>query len=88
VRVRFFAWAATKGKIPTEDGLKKRNFNGPSRCSICLKEEEKADHLLIHCRWASSLSHLSLSLMGVRWAQPSSAKDVMGAWSMEKKNKK
>jgi len=32
--------AAIKVKIPTEDALKRRNFNGPSWCSICLEEEE------------------------------------------------
>jgi len=51
----FFAWAASKGKIPTEDKLKRRNFSGPRRCSLCLEEEESVDHLLVHCRWVSSL---------------------------------
>ena len=41
--------------------------------------EETEDDLLVHCRWAS-FWHLSLSLMGVRWAQPSSIKDVPVAW--------
>ena len=81
-----FAWAATKEKTPTEDTFKRRNFDGPSRRSMCLGEEESADHLLIHCRWASSLCHLSLSLMGVRWAQPSSIKDVVVAWRRTKNN--
>jgi len=49
-KVCFFAWAATKGKIPTADATKRRYFNGPSRCSMCLKDEETVDHLLIHCR--------------------------------------
>ena len=30
----FFVWATSKGKIPTEDKLKRRNFSGPSRCSL------------------------------------------------------
>jgi len=60
----FFAWAASKGKISTEDKLKRRNFIGLSRCSLCLEEEEFVDHLLVHCRWVSLLWDLSLSLMG------------------------
>ena len=51
----FFAWVASKGKIHTEDKLKRRNFSGPSRCSLCLEEEESVNHLLVHCRWVSSL---------------------------------
>jgi len=30
------AWVATKGKVPTEDILKIRNFNLVSRCPTCL----------------------------------------------------
>jgi len=53
--------AASKGKIPTEDKLKRRNFSGPSRCFLCLDEEESVDHLLVHYRWVYSLGiHLSL----------------------------
>ena len=28
-----FAWAATKGKIPMEDLIKRMNFHDPSKCS-------------------------------------------------------
>jgi len=52
---------------------------GLSRCLMCLEEEETADDLLIRCCWASYLWHLSLSLMGVSWVQPSLVKD-MGMW--------
>ena len=76
----FFARAATKGKIPIEDMFKRRNFNGPTRCFMCLKKEETVDHFLIHCSWVSSLWHLSLPLMDVRWLQPFSTKDVIVAW--------
>jgi len=38
------------------------------------------DHLLVHCRWVSSLWDLSLSLMGVNWVQPSNVRDVAVAW--------
>ena len=64
-KVCFFAWAATKGKIPREDMLKRRNFSGPNRCYMCLKEEESVNHVLVHYWSVSSLWHLSLSLMGV-----------------------
>ena len=38
------------------------------------------DHLLVHCSWLSSLWHLSLSLMGVRWVESSSVKNLAVAW--------
>ena len=55
LKLVFFAWAASNGKIATKDKLKSRNFSGPSRCSLCLEEEEFVDHLLVYCRWVSSL---------------------------------
>jgi len=66
-KVCFFAWAATLGKIPSDDMLNRRNFRGPSRCSMCLEKEETVDHLVVHYRWVSSLWDLSLSFMGISW---------------------
>ena len=66
-KVCFFVWATTIGKIPMKDMLKRRNFSSPSKCSMCLEEEEIVDHILMHCRWVFSLWDLSLSLMGVSW---------------------
>ena len=43
----FLAWAASKGKVPSEIILKKRNFNFASRCAMCLEEEESVDHLCL-----------------------------------------
>ena len=81
----FFAWAAMKQKVPTEDFLKKRNFHGPSRRALFLEEEEFVHHLLVHCCWVSSLWHLGLSLMGVAWVQPLKVKDVLVAWRRKMK---
>ena len=78
-KVCFFAWVATIGKIHMEDMLKRRNFSGPSRCSMCLEEEETVDHLLVPCRWVSSLWYLSLSLMRITWRQPSNVRYVVVA---------
>jgi len=51
----FLAWTTSKGKVPTEVALKKRNFNLVSRCAMCLEEEESVDHLFVRCHWISSL---------------------------------
>ena len=68
-----------------DDMLKRRNFRGQSRCSMCLEEEEIVDHLLVHCRWVSSLWDLSLSLMGINWVQPSNVRNVGVAWRRKMK---
>ena len=60
-------------------------FNEPSRCFLCL-EEGTADHLLIHCCWASPFWHLSPSLMRVSRMQLYSVKDVVVALRRRMKN--
>jgi len=65
IQACFLVWAVSKGKVPTEVMLKRRNFSLASRCARCLHEEELVDHLFVHCQWVSSLWALALSLMGV-----------------------
>ena len=54
---------------------------------MCPAEEEKVDHLFIHHHWVSSIWHLSLSLMSVRWAQPFSVRDVVVPWRRRMKKR-
>jgi len=77
-----FAWAASKGKIPTEDKLKRRNFSGPRLLVDALFVWRRKNLWIIslcvvggfHC------FRVSLSLMGVSWVQPSNVRDVVVAW--------
>jgi len=39
--------AASKGKVPTEIMIKRRNFSSASRCVMCFHEEELVDHLFV-----------------------------------------
>jgi len=73
------AWAATKGKVPTEDMLKRRNFNLASRGPMCGHEEETTDYLFIHCMGVSGLWHLSCMLLGVDWVQTHTCREVLMA---------
>ena len=57
-----------------------RRFILASWCLICRVEEELTDHLPVHCRSASWLWHLSLSLMLVSRVQPPLVRDVVVAW--------
>ena len=75
----FLTWAATKGKVPTEDVLKRRNFNLASRCPMCGQEDETVHHLFIHCTCVSGLWHLSFALLGVDWVQPHTSREMLTA---------
>ena len=58
-----------KARFLWRTSLKEEILGGPSRCSVCLEEEESVDHFFVHCRWVSSLWDFSRSLMGVSWVQ-------------------
>jgi len=57
----FLVLAATKGKVPTEIMLKRRNFSLDSRCVMCFHEEESVD---------TSLSVVNRSLHFGLWLFP------------------
>ena len=48
LKVGFFAWEASWGKVLTLDQLKKRGRPLANRCYLCEKEEETLNHLLVH----------------------------------------
>ena len=55
------AWAATKGKIPTEDMLKRRNFKLGTRPSMCLDREESGGPPI--CRLLSGIHSMTFVII-------------------------
>ena len=49
LKVDFFAWEASWGKVLTPDQLKKRGRPLSNKCFLCEKEEKTLNHLLVHC---------------------------------------
>jgi ribonuclease HI len=59
-----------KGRILTGANYRKRGGIGPVVCSLCLKDDETIDHLLIHCEytqliWKEILNSLSFQMPGI-----------------------
>lgn len=48
-RMIFFASLVFNNRNLTWDNLRKRNWHGPSRCSMCESEEETNLHMFFHC---------------------------------------
>jgi len=48
-RMIFFAWLVFNNRNLTWDNLRKRNWHGPSRCSMCESEEETNLHMFFQC---------------------------------------
>jgi len=48
-KVDFFCWTLAHNSILTRDNMRKRGMEGPSRCPLCMSEEETANHLMLLC---------------------------------------
>ena len=66
LKVGFFSWEVSWGKVLTLDQIKKMGKPLANRCFFCEKKEETLNHLLVHCplEYSRSLYWLSLVLGG------------------------
>ena len=67
LKLGFFAWEASWGKVLTLDQLKRRGIPLVNRCFLCEDEEETIDHLLIYCSRAKMLWNIFLAIMDYHW---------------------
>ena len=91
MKVSFFAWEASWGRILTLDQLKRRGWTLPNKCYLCKCVEETTNHLLLHCSKARMVWHLILGLFGVEWVMHSSMRENLLGWHdyfMRKKGEK
>jgi hypothetical protein len=86
LRVAFFVWTATLGKILTLDNLCKRNIIVMEWCYMCKASGEFIDNLFMHCMVATELWSMILQLFGVVEFMPRSVKDMLGSWRGQKGN--
>eukprot|EP00253_Pinus_taeda_P024317 PITA_24317 len=54
-KIDFFCWTVAHQSILTRDNLRRRGMEGPSRCPLCLSDEETLSHLLLLCPFAQEV---------------------------------
>eukprot|EP00253_Pinus_taeda_P017898 PITA_17898 len=54
-KIRTFLWLLMQKRTLTWENLRRKGFQGPSKCHLCLQEEETMNHLFNSCEWASQL---------------------------------
>lgn len=52
----------------------------PNRCAMCKKEEEKVEHLLVQCEFASELWDQMVKQLQLQWAKPCSTTKIIVLW--------
>ena len=65
-----FCWIERRHSILTIDNLRRSNIILVSGCPMCLKDEEKVHHLLIHCSFAHRVRSAILLIFDMQWVMP------------------
>ena len=80
VKVSFFVWKASHGKILTIDNLQRRGFTLANRCYMCKGDSESANHLLFHRKAARALWEIAFNCLGVCGVAFDSIKNHVLEW--------
>jgi hypothetical protein len=62
MKIYMYVWTMAHRGILTGKNLRRRGWEGPSRCPLCCQEEETTDHLLLRCTYSKEVWHLTLAL--------------------------
>jgi hypothetical protein len=62
LKIDIYVWTMTHRGILTSENLRRRAWEGPSRCPLCYQEEETTDHLLLSCIYSKEVWKLTLGL--------------------------
>lgn len=79
-KVDHFCWLLCHQKILTEDRLQIRGFHGLSRCRLCKENLETALHIMIDCRFVSSVWQELLAPWKHKFNFPSSVPELFANW--------
>ena len=80
LRVSFFLWSATWGKILTIDNLNKRGLLLVNWFCMCWCNGETVDHLLINCEIAHTLWSEVFMIFGIHWVLPDKVASLLFGW--------
>ena len=75
-KVNIFFWLLARNKLLTADNLRKRGFEGPSRCALCSSHSETALHLFLTCRVAIQVWECPLDL----WQSMGGSQAILWTW--------
>jgi hypothetical protein len=54
-KIDLFIWTLAHKSIQTGENLRRRGWEGPFRCPLCLHAEETTDHLLLNCGFSKEV---------------------------------
>jgi hypothetical protein len=81
LKIDMFVWTLAHRSILIGENLRRRGWEGPSRCPLCIQEEETSDHLLLKCPFAKEVWNLSLGLKPRTFNLPQETNALLRKWS-------
>ena len=79
-----FSWLVYHNKNLTWENLHKRQWHGPSICTICRMDVENNNHMFLKCQHTLQVSKKLSSLIGFPYIQYDCIVDSMKWWSTQK----
>jgi hypothetical protein len=79
-KIDMFVWTLAHRSILTGENLRRRGWEGPHRCPLCLQEEETTDHLLLSCTYSKEVWQLALGLQN-DLVIPQETSNLLQNWS-------
>jgi hypothetical protein len=62
LKIDMFVWTLAHRSILTGENPRRRGWEGPSRCPLCIQEEETLDHMLLKCPFTKDVWNPVLGL--------------------------
>ncbi|XP_042515354.1 uncharacterized protein LOC122089723 [Macadamia integrifolia] len=82
-RQSVFGWRLLQGKLPCDDKIKARGILFPSRCELCMIEEESINHLFLECKCVRYLWSSFSSIFGATFTSYCSSMVLSKWWSQK-----
>jgi hypothetical protein len=79
-KIDMFVWIVAQKGVLSRENLRKRWWAGPTRCPLCLQEEEMTKHLLLAYPFASEVWQLALGLGALAPILPQEIHLLLSNW--------
>lgn len=88
LKVQFFLWTASLGKISTIDNLIWKGMYITNICLLNYGDGESVSHTLMHCPFVSDVWYVMLADFRMNWVIPPNVARLLVSWRISTFNEK